>query len=393
MKSSKHDEIFSSFSMNFGPRIMADGGALFRLWAPDAKRISLRLTVSTEVSPEVIPMARQAGGWFVLHHETAKPGDSYQFLIDGGLAVPDPASRCQARNIHGPSVICNPLEYNWNDGEWRGRSWEEVVIYELHVGTFSPQGTFNSVTKRLDYLVDLGVTAVELMPICQFPGQFNWGYDGALLFAPNTSYGKPEELKELVDMAHQRGLMVFLDVVYNHFGPEGNYLYVYARDAFFTGKFHTPWGTAINFQGPQSRTVRDFYIANALYWLEEYHMDGLRFDAVHAIFDHSHPDILEEISQRVLSGPGQQRDIHLILENDNNCTGYLTRDSDGRPQNFAAQWNDDFHHACHTILTGETEGYYLDYSEKPIHHLGRCLAEGFAYQGEKSLYRGGEGSR
>lgn len=375
--------------MNFGTSLIEEGGVLFRLWAPEVRRVDLCLIIDRQAGPEVLPMTRHAGGWFVLYHKAAKVGDLYQFLIDENLAVPDPASRCQAQDVHGPSVICNPLTYQWEDREWRGRPWEEAVIYELHVGAFSPQGTFSGVTKRIDYLLDLGVTAIELMPLCQFPGRFNWGYDGALFFAPDNTYGSPEDLKKLIDTAHQKGLMVFLDVVYNHFGPEGNYLYVYAKNAFFTDQFHTPWGAAINFNGPQSRVVRDFYIANALYWLEEYHLDGLRFDAVHAIFDPSSPDILEEISQRIQRGPGRRRHIHLILENDNNASRYLGRRPDGQPQYFVAQWNDDFHHACHTLLTGESEGYYRDYRERPIAQLGRCLAEGFAYQGEKSLYRGG----
>ncbi len=375
--------------MDFGTCLDPAGGVLFRLWAPQARQVDLCLTVGG-TEKRVLPMAARQDGWFTVQHQAARPGDWYQFIIDNDLLVPDPVSRCQARDIHGPSVICNPDGYTWYDGQWQGRPWEETIFYELHVGTFSPEGTFQGVTKRLDYLVQLGITAIELMPVAQFPGDRNWGYDGALLFAPCSRYGGPDELKELVDGAHQRGLMVFLDVVYNHFGPEGNYLYVYARDAFFTEQFHTPWGAAINFSGPNSRIVRDFYIANALYWLEEFHMDGLRFDAVHSIFDQSRPDILEEIAQRVREGPGRRRQIHLILENDDNCARYLARQAEGQPEFFTAQWNDDFHHACHLLLTGETEGYYLDYSDQPIHHLGRCLTEGFAYQGEESAYRQGE---
>jgi malto-oligosyltrehalose trehalohydrolase len=383
---------YHNFSMDFGTAILPDGGALFRLWAPGAQKVDVHLTPSSAAQPmeRTLPMTRQADGWFAVQSKEASAGDLYQFMIDGKQIVPDPASRCQASDIHGPSVLYNPDKYSWQDAEWQGRPWEESVIYELHTGTFSPEGTFKGVTRRLDYLVELGITAIELMPIAQFPGNFNWGYDGALLFAPCSLYGKPEELKELIDCAHQRGLMVFLDVVYNHFGPEGNYLHVYARDAFFTEKFHTPWGAAINFFGKNSRIVRDFYIANVLYWLEEYHFDGLRFDAVHSIFDESHPDILEEIAEKVLAGPGGRRHVHLILENDNNCARYLARDPDGRARYYAAQWNDDFHHACHTLLTGETAGYYKDYSDTPMHHLGRCLTEGFAYQGQESPYRQGE---
>ncbi len=383
---SAHSHSHRSFSMKFGTCIVPEGGVLFRLWAPQAKRVDLHLTVGS-AAKESVPMEAQEEGWFVLLHRTAKEGDLYQYQIDRDLLVPDPVSRYQAADIHGPSVICNPEGYTWHDPEWRGRPWEETVVYELHIGTFSPQGTFKGVTERLDYLVDLGITAIEIMPIAQFPGNFNWGYDGALLFAPCNIYGGPVDLKELVDAAHRKGLMVFLDVVYNHFGPEGNYLHVYAKDAFFTEKFYTPWGAAINFSGQDSRVVRDFYIANVLYWLEEYHFDGLRFDAVHSIFDQLSPDILEEIAEKVHEGPGSRRHIHLVLENDHNCAAYLARKADSSPRYFTAQWNDDFHHACHTLLTGETEGYYSDYSDCPIGHLGRCLTEGFAYQGERSPYR------
>ncbi len=364
--------------MRFGTHIDPAGGVTFQLWAPQAKSVDLSMPGRPPV-----PMV-QVEDWFSIDHPTARPGDLYQFRIDGGLLVPDPASRFQAGDIHGPSVVCDPDAYSWNDAEWKGRPWEEAVLYELHTGCFTPDGTYKAILERLDYLVDLGITALELMPLAQFPGAFNWGYDGALLFAPCSVYGRPEELKSLIDAAHQRGLMVFLDVVYNHFGPDGNYLYVYARSAFFTEQFATPWGAAINFCEP---TVREFYFANALYWLEEFHLDGLRLDAVHSIYDDCSPDILEEIAQRVYAGPGKSRHIHLILENDDNCADYLVRKSDGQPRFFTAQWNDDFHHACHILATSETDAYYADYAVNPIYHLGRCLTEGFAYQGEASAFR------
>ncbi|MFA6973089.1 MAG: malto-oligosyltrehalose trehalohydrolase, partial [Gallionella sp.] len=234
----------------------------------------------------------------------------------------------------------------------------------------------------LDYLVELGITAIELMPVADFPGTRNWGYDGVLLFAPDSSYGTPDDLKALVQAAHARGLMVLLDVVYNHFGPDGNYLHSYAQQ-FFSERHHTPWGAAINFDGDGSRTVRDFFIHNALYWLEEYHFDGLRLDAVHAIIDDSRPDIVEELAAAVQAGPGQTRKVHLILENDANTARYLKLGT------IAAQWNDDIHHALHCLLTGERDGYYADYAYRPTRHLARCLAEGFAFQGEPSPFRDG----
>jgi malto-oligosyltrehalose trehalohydrolase len=262
------------------------------------------------------------------------------------------------------------------------------VCYELHLGTFSPEGTYAGAAKRLEPLAALGVTALELMPVAAFPGQRNWGYDGVLPFAPDASYGRPDELKALVQAAHDHGLMIFLDVVYNHFGPEGNYLHLYAP-AFFNARHQTPWGAAINFDGPGNRPVRDYFIHNALYWLEEYRFDGLRLDAVHAIADDSEPDILTELAAAVQDGPGRQRRVHLVLENDSNESRYLARRPNGMPYWYQAQWNDDFHHAAHVLLTGEQDGYYADYSDRPAHLLARCLAEGFAYQGEPSPLRGG----
>ncbi len=333
-------------------------------------------------------MARAGGGWWQLDCTQAAQGSRYRFQIDGGLLVPDPASRANPDDVHGASRVVDPLAFDWDDGNWRGRPWEEAVIYELHVGTFTPQGTFAGAQSKLDHLRELGVTAVELMPIAAFPGQRNWGYDGVLPFAPDASYGTPEDLKHLVQSAHSRGLMVFLDVVYNHFGPEGNYLHAYAPQ-FFTPRHHTPWGVAINFDGEDSRTVRDFFIHNALYWLEEYHIDGLRLDAVHAIADDSRPHILTELAQAVRARVGGSRHVHLVLENDANQTRYLGAQP-GASDSCDAQWNDDIHHALHVLVTGERDGYYADYAAAPLAALGRCLAEGFAYQGEPSPYRNGQ---
>lgn len=372
-------------SMPFGTTC-THRGVLFRLWAPGAETVDLALEVGG-VSPELTPMEKKEEGWFEIIHPEARPGSLYRFRIDGDLLVPDPVSRGQSEDIHGPSVVVDPHAFVWQDHLWFGRPWEEAVICEIHVGTFTEQGDFRGVVERLDYLKEVGVTAIELMPVADFPGERNWGYDGALLFAPDSIYGSPADLKNLIQEAHAREMMVFLDVVYNHFGPEGNYLYVYARQAFFDDRYQTPWGSAINFSGPGSRTVRDFFVHNALYWLEEYGFDGLRLDAVHAIYDSSRPDILEEIAEAVRRGPARERHIHLVLENDGNESHYLVRGVDRKPALYAAQWNDDIHHALHVLITGEREGYYLDYADAPIHHLGRCLTEGFAYQGEPSPYR------
>jgi maltooligosyltrehalose trehalohydrolase len=375
-------------AMPFGCTPLPEGGVRFCLWAPGAEDVELCL-FSKSREPIFSAMKAISGGWFQQENMSAAAGDLYQFRVNGNFLVPDPASRFQPDDIYGPSQIISAQGFDWQDSSWQGRPWEEVILYELHVGTFSPEGTFAGVETRLDYLVDLGITAIELMPVADFPGKFNWGYDGVLLFAPDSVYGHPDDLKRLVCSAHQKGLMVFLDVVYNHFGPEGNYLHVYAREAFFQQDLHTPWGAAINFSRAGSRTVRDFFIHNALYWLEEFQLDGLRFDAVHGIHDDSHPHILEEIAQAVAKGPGRERHIHLVLENDGNEARYLQRNRQGAPMYYTAQWNDDIHHALHVLITGEEEGYYRDYVGTPAYHLGRCLTEGFAYQGEPSRYRNG----
>jgi malto-oligosyltrehalose trehalohydrolase len=368
--------------MPFGAEVQPDGSVRFRLWAPAAKSVALSLE-GVKTSP--LPLTPAGQGWFELTTSEAHAGSLYRFEIDGKTLVPDPASRFQPQDVQGPSEVIDPSAFPWNDHEWRGRTWEQAVIYELHVGTFTAEGTFRGVEQRLDYLRDLGVTAIELMPLSDFSGSRNWGYDGVLPFAPDSSYGRPEDLKHLIQSAHAKGLMVLLDVVYNHFGPEGNYLHLYAPQ-FFTDRHKTPWGDAVNFDGPESRTVRDFFIQNALYWLEEYHFDGLRLDAVHAIVDDSKPHILTELSTAVRDCFGEQRFVHLILENGDNIARYLQRDTNGAIRLYDAQWNDDIHHALHVLLTGESDGYYSNYVQDPMRHLCRCLREGFAFQGEYSEY-------
>ncbi|HSN42227.1 MAG TPA: malto-oligosyltrehalose trehalohydrolase [Burkholderiales bacterium] len=373
-------------AMPFGATVLEEGSVRFRIWAPAARQVELCL--EQHGIPEILAVPEAADGWFELETARAHAGSRYRFRIDGHLQIPDPASRYNPDDVHGPSEVVDPLTFDWQDGRWRGRAWEDAVIYELHIGAFTAEGSFSGVKRKLDYLADLGVTALELMPVADFPGTRNWGYDGVLPFAPDSVYGSPEQLKDLVQSAHDRGLMMFLDVVYNHFGPEGNYLHAYAPQ-FFSDRHFTPWGAAINFDGPGSRVVRDFFIHNALFWLEEYHFDGLRLDAVHAICDDSRPDILVELAEAVHAGPGRQRQVHLVLENDHNASRYLRRAQSGRPRWYCAQWNDDIHHALHIIATGERDGYYVDYADKPLWYLGRCLTQGFAYQGEASVYRGG----
>lgn len=372
--------------MPFGVQIMPDGKLSFRFWAPGANQV--HLCVRDQDADIVYPMQAEAEGWFVLT-VNASIGSQYRYRIEQQYEVPDPASRFQPNDVHGYSQVINPGNWHWTDNHWQGRSWHEAVIYELHVGSFTPEGSFIAIIDKLDYLLALGVTAIQLMPIADFPGQRNWGYDGVLPFAPDSRYGTPDDLKLLVQTAHSKGLMVFLDVVYNHFGPEGNYLHLYAG-AFFHKRQRTPWGKAFNFDGKHSHWVRQFFIHNALYWLEEFHFDGLRLDAVQAIFDSGQPHFLAELADTVKRQLGKQRQIHLMLENDANNAAYLEPDTDGTPKQYAAQWNDDFHHALHVLLTGESWGYYQDYADQPLQHLSRCLTAGFAYQGETSSYRNGK---
>jgi maltooligosyltrehalose trehalohydrolase len=374
-------------SMPFGAECRDDGSVRFRLWAPAARRVQLSLA-GAKRSP-CLPLKPCDEGWFELVTDAARPGMEYRFRIDDAQEVPDPASRFQPRDVHGPSEVIDPQAFEWQDGDWYGRPWEEGVIYEVHVGAFTPSGNFSSLRMRLDYLADLGITAIELMPVADFPGRRSWGYDGVFPFAPDSTYGRPEDLKKLIQSAHGHGIMVLLDVVYNHFGPEGNYLNAYAPQ-FFTARHRTPWGNAINFDGDESRAVRDFFIHNARYWLTEYHFDGLRLDAVHAIIDDSMPHFLTELAEEVRNEIEPDRRVHLILENEFNEARYLQRTEQCKTKSYNAQWNDDIHHALHVLVTGEKDGYYSDYSDRPVARLGRCLSEGFAYQGERSLYRNGQ---
>lgn len=367
--------------MPFGPELGADG-TVFRLWAPAAHHVDLLIESGARRSFAMTP---EGGGWFVGVAADVGDGCRYRFCIDGNKIVPDPTSRFQPDDVHGASQVVDPRSFDWDDEQWPGRKWYEAVIYELHVGTFTPEGTFAAAQNELARLARLGITAVELMPVADFPGARNWGYDGVLPFAPDSRYGEPNDLKRFVAAAHRLGLMVFIDVVYNHFGPEGNYLAAYAP-AFFSAQ-HTDWGDGLNFSPAEARPVRDFFINNALYWMREFNVDGLRLDAVHAIHDDSAPHVLEELAARVRRAVPAGRHFHLVLENDDNAARYLARGADGRPAQYDAQWNDDFHHALHVILTGETDGYYADYAANPIDDLGMTLTQGFRYQGRWSQHR------
>jgi malto-oligosyltrehalose trehalohydrolase len=367
-----------SANMPFGHESRADG-VVFRLWAPAAKRVDLMLD-------RAHPMQAGRDGWYELAIPGAGAGTLYKYRIDGEVEVPDPASHFQPQDVSGPSEVIDHAQFSWQARDWRGRPWEEAAFLELHVGTFTPGGSFRSAIERLDHVVETGLTAIELMPLADFSGRRNWGYDGVLLYAPDSVYGRPEDLKTLVDEAHRRGLMVFLDVVYNHFGPEGNYLSRYAP-AFFT-EGQTPWGSAIDYRVPQ---VRAFAIGNALHWLRHYRFDGLRLDAVHAIVEPGEPNVLHDLSRAVGKLAAETgRQIHLVLENDDNNASLLDPRTNPPAGKYRAQWNDDYHHAWHVLLTSETNGYYSDYEKEPRAHVARVLASGFAYQGELSGHREGK---
>jgi maltooligosyltrehalose trehalohydrolase len=367
--------------MPFGAEVLPDRRVRFQLWAPSQERVALVL----EDEQRILPMARLEGGFFGLTTDAARVGSRYRYQLEDGSRVPDPASRYQPEDVHGTSVVIDPRAYAWQHTAWRGRPWEEAVLYELHVGAFTEEGTFEGLRRKLDHFTGLGVTAVELMPLSDFAGTRNWGYDGVMPFAPHSAYGAPEDLKRLIDEAHGRDLMVFLDVVYNHSGPEGNYLHQYA-ESFFEPDEHTPWGAAINYK---VRAVRDFAIHNVLYWLEEYRFDGLRFDAVDRIIDRGEEHILKEIAATVRRTVAADRHVHLVLENDSNQAHLLERDDGGRPVYYDAQWNDDIHHVYHHLLTGEAGGYYADYAAGAHERLARALSSGFVYQGDVSHYRHG----
>jgi len=362
-----------------GPTYLDRQRCQFRVWALRAATVELHL-----LTPEdrFLPMGREERGYFQTVVEGVPPGATYFYRLDAERERPDPASRFQPRGVHGPSQVVDP-SFPWEDGAWSGIPLSHYIFYELHVGTFTQEGTFDSVIPQLDRLRDLGVTALELMPVAQFPGDRNWGYDGVQLYAAQNSYGGPAGLKRLVNACHSKGLAVVLDVVYNHLGPEGNYLAEYGY--YFTDRYRTPWGPAINFDGPHSDEVRRFFIGNALHWVTEFHIDALRLDAVHAIYDASaHPfleDLAEAVHQRAET---LNRRIFAIPESSLNDTR-LIRPSETGGFGLDAQWNDDFHHALRTVLTGDRAGYYEDFGE--FHQLERAFREGYVYSGQHSVFR------
>jgi len=352
----------------------------FRVWAPMRESVELSLPGQKDRRTK---LERDSRGYWSAVLSDLPPGTRYRYILDRESAYPDPASHHQPEGVHGPSSVVDQSAFGWDDGEWRGVALPAMVMYELHVGTFSGEGTFQAILPRLKELKDLGVNAVELMPVGQFPGNRNWGYDGVYPYAVQDSYGGPHGLKTLVNACHRHGISVILDVVYNHLGPEGNYLSQYAP--YFTDRYRTPWGPAVNFDGPHSDDVRHFFIENALYWLREYHIDALRVDAIHAIYDMSAAPFLQDLTKAVhdfAALDGRQRFV--IAESDlGNAATIRPREEGGF--GFDAQWADDYHHCLHTLLTGEKDGYYADFGT--LDQLAKCMREGYAFTGEFSKYR------
>ncbi|MBI4573434.1 MAG: malto-oligosyltrehalose trehalohydrolase [candidate division NC10 bacterium] len=365
---------------DIGAICLGDGWVRFRVWAPGCRRVEVEI-----VHPESrrVALRPTAGGYFAASLQ-GQAGLRYFYILDGQARRPDPASRALPEGVHGPSEAVDTTAFAWTDAGWRGMPLRDMVIYELHIGTFTPEGTFEAVIPRLPQLRDLGVTAVELMPVASFPGWRNWGYDGVGLFAPQRTYGGPAGLRRLVDACHANGLAVVLDVVYNHLGPEGSYLAEFGP--YFTDRYTTPWGQAINYDGEDSRGARDFVIANALHWIREYHIDSLRLDAIHGIFDGSPVHILRELNdavQRLARRLG--RAVPVVAESDLNDRRVIDPVRKGG-YGLSGQWSDDFHHCIHTLLTGERSGYYADFGS--LRQLAKAYTDGFVYDGQHSTFRG-----
>ncbi|MEX5384712.1 malto-oligosyltrehalose trehalohydrolase [Cronobacter muytjensii] len=367
----------SRFLKSWGSEYVADGAVRFRLWATGQQCVTLRLAGQDSA------MMPAGDGWFERVVPGVAPGTEYCFVLADGMTVPDPASRAQKADVNGPSLVVDPQAYQWKNTDWQGRPWEETVVYEMHIGTFTPEGTFRAAIEKLPYLAQLGVTMLEVLPVSQFGGNRGWGYDGVLLYAPHAAYGTPDDFRAFIDAAHGHGLSVVLDIVLNHFGPEGNYLPLLAPD-FFHKERMTPWGNGIAYDVDAARR----YIVEApLYWLKEYRLDGLRFDAIDQIEDTSPKHALIEIAERIRAEI-TDRPAHLTTEDSRNVIFLHPRNPDGSAPLFTGEWNDDFHNAIHVLATGETHAYYQDFADAPEKRVARVLAEGFAYQGEVSPQSG-----
>ena len=368
---------FRTFQKQWGAEFISSDVVRFRVWAEGQQQLTLRL------AERDLPMTAVGNGWFQIDVPGVTHGTEYQFVLQDGMAVPDPASRAQKEDVNGPSVVIDPGRYQPNNPDWAGRPWEETVIYELHIGTFTPQGTFRAAIDKLPYLAELGITQLEVMPVSQFGGSRGWGYDGVLLYAPHSAYGTPEDFHAFIDAAHGLGLSVVLDIVLNHFGPEGNYLPLLSP-AFFDAQRMTPWGNGIAYE---REPVRHYILDAPLFWLTEYRLDGLRFDAIDQIKDTASKHILQQIAETIREAL-PDRHIHLTTEDSRNVIFLHPRDEKGATPLFTAEWNDDFHNAAHVFATGETHAYYQDFAFEPEKKFARALAEGFVYQGEVSLQTG-----
>lgn len=372
------------WALRFGASVRSGDSVEFRVWAPNLTQLAVRV-MGEKVGehPRTVPMKQSSDSEFVATVSQVSEGADYIYVIDGERERPDPVSRWQPGGVHGPSRVVDPASFRWSDQGWSGIPLKDFIIYELHVGTFTRDGTFAGVIARLPYLRDLGVTAIEIMPVAEVPGDRNWGYDGASLYAPQSSYGGPTGLKKLVNACHQHGLAVVLDVVYNHLGPEGNYLPEFAP--CFTDTHHTPWGKAINFDGPESDGVRRFIIDNALYWLTEYHVDALRLDAIHGIYDFGARHILDELSDAFQNQARRlQRQAWLIAESDLEDVRVIDPRAAGGYA-LDAQWHDDFHHALYALLTGQREGFLMDFGA--IADLSKSVTDGFVFDWKYARYR------
>jgi len=375
------NKLTHTWPVDLGSMLVEKDQVHFRVWAPRLQRLSVTILESASSRSEELQMV--GDGYFSGTITGIGEGARYLYRLEDGSERPDPASRYQPEGVHGPSQVVDVMRYSWSDHGWKGIPLDAYIIYELHVGTFTQEGDFDGVISRLDYLSDLGITAVELMPVAQFPGERNWGYDGTYPFAPQNSYGGPDGLKRLVDACHARGLAVILDVVYNHLGPEGNYLNCFGP--YFTDRYRTPWGDALNFDGPDSDPVRHFFISNALHWITEYHIDALRLDAIHGIYDFSARHILQELGETVhRQGTVLGRRVHVIAESDLNDVRVINETKLGG-HGLDAQWSDDFHHSLRTLLTGDRSGYYADFGT--FSDIVKGFREGFVMSGGYSAFR------
>jgi len=369
------------WQLDLGATVVGPERVQFNVWAPRAQTVSVEFV---DQKRPVVAMQPSSQGYFKATVEGVGPGARYRYMLDGKTGRPDPVSRFQPEGVHAPSSVVDPDSFRWADGDWRGIPLRDFIIYELHVGTFTPEGTFEAIIPHLLYLKEnVGITAIELMPVAEFPGGRNWGYDGVYPFAPQSTYGGPEGLKRLVDACHAIGIAVVLDVVYNHLGPEGNYLGEFGP--YFTDRYRTPWGSAINYDGPDSDAVRHYVVSNALYWVTEYHVDALRLDAIHGIFDFSACHILKELAFSVQTEAAKlDRHVYVIAESDLNDTRIIDLPARGG-YGLDGQWNDDFHHALRVVLTGESLGYYQDFHG--LKDLGTAVRDGFVYSGQYSGHR------